>query len=229
MRCDSWVLASVVAYAASVPAVANMSLVDPGHEGVVVEQGTGTPVVGAKVIGKWTVGYSSLAHSGERCVKVLVVESDAAGNFRLPPWETYDTAVTVIDLFLYAYKPGYRFDKSPEPIVAHPGGFAGLTGVGTVKLSKGNTMRVQMARWDPEPAQRADYLLKFLPSIRCTFSKDEWGTIYFVSRGVYEEFAGFPPEVRRTSKRDYMPWLKEQVDADRSKLQKENPSWKETP
>ena len=229
MRSDLLFVASLAASAAPVPVVANMNLVDPGHEGVVVEQATGAPIAGARVIGKWTVSYSSLAHSGERCVKVFVVESDAAGNFRLPPWETQDTPVTAIDLYVSAYKPGYRFDKSPEPIVAHPSGFAELIGVGTVKLPKGNAMRVQMARWDPEPAQRADYLLKFLPSIRCMFSKDEWGTIYFVSRAIYQEFEGFPPEVRRTSKRDYMPWLKEQVDADRSKLQSEHPSWIETP
>ena len=46
---------------------ANMALVDRGHDGAVVEGDTGKPVAGAKVVGKWVVGYSSPAHGGQRC------------------------------------------------------------------------------------------------------------------------------------------------------------------
>lgn len=221
-------LALGVAFTVTMPAAADER--DPGHEGVVIDQKSGAPIAGAKVIGKWVVTYSSLAHSGERCVKALVVESDAAGNFRLPPWERKDTPVTSMDLIVYAYKPGYRLHRYSDPIVARPGAIARLFGSGgDVTLPKGDTIRVQMMRWNPEPAQRADYLLDFLPSVGCSFTFAEWGTLYFVTRGVYEEFLAFPPEVQRTSKMDYIPWLKSQVDADRSRLQIENPSWKERP
>jgi hypothetical protein len=227
MRCDRWMPALGVAFAVTTSAVADVR--DPGHEGVVVEQKSGAPIAEAKVIGKWMVTYSSLAHSGERCVKALVVESDAAGNFRLPPWERKDTPVTSMDLIVYAYKPGYRLHRSSDPIVAQPGAIARLFGSGgDVTLPKGNTIRVQMMRWNPEPAQRADYLLNFLPSVGCGGTLTEWGTLYFVTRGVYEEFLAFPPEVQRTRKMDYIPWLKSQVDSHRLQLQIENPSWRET-
>jgi hypothetical protein len=226
MRCDRGMLALVVVLAAPVSAVAD--LVDPGHEGVVVEQGSGAPLAGAKVIGKWMVTYSSLAHSGERCVKALVVESDAAGHFRLPPWKRTDTRVTSMDLIVYAYKPGYRLDRYSDPIVAYPGAIARLLNSGgDVTLPKGNAIRVQMMRWNPEPVQRREYLLDFLPSVGCGGTLAEWGTLYFVTRAVYDEFAAFPPEVQRTSKMDYILWLKQVVDDDRAQLQRENPWWKE--
>jgi hypothetical protein len=219
----------VLACAVPAPAVADMKLADQGHDGIVVEQGTGAPIAGAKVIGKWTVHYSSMAHEGDRCVKVLVVESDASGKFHLPPWERFDTTVEAIDFYLYAYKPGYRFDEPRRATTsAYPGSLDKLFGF-PVSIRKGDVLRVPMARWDVPPEARADYLLRqFRPSLGCySLGRGaEYGALYHVTRAIYDEFLGFPPDVQRPNGRDDIAKLKSWLEEDRAKLESERQGWK---
>jgi hypothetical protein len=190
------------------------------HEGVVVDDSTGAPLAGVQVIGKWKVTYSSMGHSGERCVKVLVVESDAAGRFQFPAWSRNDTPVTSFYFALSGYKPGYRPARDPQLLVGHPPARDRAAGGGSVVMPSAR-LRLEMNPWTPPPADRAKYLLQLLPSIACAESDVEWGSLYHVRKAVQDEFLGFPPEVQRTKRMDYNKWLELQVEESRKKLASE--------
>jgi hypothetical protein len=231
MRCDlrAWLGAGAVAAAAACPSPAMSQaalLSDHEHEGVVLDAPSGAPLPGVKVVGKWKVSYSSMAHSGERCVKVLVVETDAAGRFRFPAWSRNDTPVTSFYLTVSGYKPGYRPADNPAPLVGHPPAGKRSTGGGSVSLPPG-ALRLAMERWEPPAAERAKYLLQFLPSVACSESDAEWGSLYYVRKAVQDEFARFPPEVQRTKRMDYSDWLAGQVEESRTKLARETSGTKE--
>jgi hypothetical protein len=214
MRCD-WIILTIATLPCA--AIADVTLADRGHEGIVVEAGSGAPLPGAKLIAKWMVTYSSAAHSGQRCVRVVVVDSDASGRFSFAPWTRQDTPVTTMYLTLYSYRPGFRPEPS-QTIVGRPSTKA-IDG-GPVDLPP-TDLRLSMTRWEPAPAERAKYLLGFLPSISCGPTNAVWGSIYEVLKGAYEEFMTFPPEVQRSETMDYVAWLKLRVEESRLKLARE--------
>jgi hypothetical protein len=220
MRCDWIILIATLPCAA----IADVTLADQGHDGIVVEAGSGAPLPGTKIIAKWMVSYSSLARSGQRCVRVVVVDSDASGRFRFEPWTRQDTPVTAMYLTLSGYRPGFRPAEPTQTIVGKPRTKA-IDG-GPVDLPPMD-LRLSMTRWEPAPAERAEYLLHLLPSISCGPANAVWGSIYEVRKGAYEEFMTFPPEVQRSEKMDYVAWLKLRVEESRLKLAREAAETKE--
>jgi len=202
-----------------------ITLVDPGHMGVVVEPGTGKPVAGATVVGKWKVTYSSVAHSGERCVKSLVVEADSEGRFYLPGWTREDTPVTSFYLLVYGYRPGYRFDQSPKPAIAEPDLAMRWFEKGGLSLPP-ETFRMEMAPWAPPPDERARHLLRMIPMTSCPEGEEDVARYRFL-RSIQEEFAAFPPEAQSSGRMDYLPWLKSMVDKARERLPRDDPAWRE--
>ena len=221
MRCD-WIILTLATLPCA--AIADVTLADQGHEGIVVEAGSGAPLPGAKVIAKWMVSYSSPAHSGQRCVRVVVVDSDASGHFRFAPWTRQDTPVTTMYLTLSGYRPGFRPAEPSQTIVGKPS--TKVIDGGPVDLPP-IALRLSMTRWEPAPAERAKYLLGFLASISCGPTNAVWGSIYEVRKGAYEEFMTFPPEVQRSGTMDYVAWLKLRVEESRLKLAREGAETKE--
>ena len=84
-------------------------------EGVIRNYETGKPIPDAFVVARWFVESGGLGHGGGAiCFHVEVMKTDAQGSYRFPvPNIRSDYAnVSKPDIFVVAYKPGYRW--APE-------------------------------------------------------------------------------------------------------------------
>jgi hypothetical protein len=84
-------------------------------EGVIRNYETGEPIPDAFVVARWFVESGGLGHGGGAiCFHVEVMKTDAQGSYRFPvPNIRSDYAnVNKPDIFVVAYKPGYRW--APE-------------------------------------------------------------------------------------------------------------------
>jgi hypothetical protein len=216
-------IAAAVAFATLASGEARANLSDGGHYGTVVDAADGRPVADAKVVALWHVAWSGLATSGERCVKIMVVDADKEGRFHLPPWSAPDTAVVGFDLEAHAHKAGYRVDRGAS--VGGGGTWTRLFGLsGSMSIAAG-PVSVLMRRDAGTPAERGRYLLEQVPRASCFATYVSSGVSYFFVKSLYDEMLTLPPEVQQVpvSGTTSIGWLWRTLQASRNRLMDEDP------
>lgn len=81
-------------------------------EGVIRNYETGKPIPDAFVVARWFVESGGLGHGGGAiCFHVEVMKTDAQGSYRFPISNIRSDYADVSkpDIFVVAYKPGYRW------------------------------------------------------------------------------------------------------------------------
>ena len=90
---------------------------DPGYSsgkelrGVIVNADTGKPIPDAIVVAKWITSTGTAGGSELVCFHVGTATTDAAGEYYMPLWREKNpfSAKYERDIFVYAYKTGYRW------------------------------------------------------------------------------------------------------------------------
>lgn len=96
---------------------------DPGYSsgkelrGVIVNAETGEPIPDAIVVAKWITSSGTAGGSELVCFHVGTATANAAGEYYMPAWRQKSpfSAKYERDIFVYAYKAGYRWQYRFPP------------------------------------------------------------------------------------------------------------------
>jgi hypothetical protein len=97
-------------------------------DGVVTDTSTGKPIPGVFVIAQWVHHGSDVVGSRTGCPRVVIVQTDAAGRYRIP--EADLPPLSSIDRAVFTYRQGYQRDYGvamDEKVIALKP-FTGTTG-----------------------------------------------------------------------------------------------------
>ena len=156
------------------------AVVTPSIEGRVIDSTTNKPLAGAFVIEQWNYHGSDLVGSRTGCPYLAVVQTDAAGRYRLPQPDLL--AIPGVGRIVFAYVPGYQDDPAASydetRVAMKP--FSGTTAQRTTSFRTFGSLRTCGSREDRirklQPLYRAiDQELKELGST--TIPAGTYGTL----------------------------------------------------